>query len=405
MKIFLDTYGCAINSSDSNIIRGILSRHDFVRLEDADLVIVNSCAVKLQTESKIVSAIKKYKAMGKWVILAGCLPRVNGKAARELKVRIVDLDSYHILPQIIDGSRPLPKGERISMPMAEDGTITGIIPLAEGCLGNCAYCGVKNARGTLKSYPEDLIVGYARKLVGMGKKQIFLTAQDTGCYGKDIGTSLVSVLDKILAIGGDFKVRVGMMNPPYAWEMREDLARILSHRKAYSFLHIPVQSGSDSVLRDMRRRYTADEFMEAVSYMRKVKDIAISTDMIVGFPTETDDDHSLSMSLLAKAKPDLVNISKFYPRPNTEAADMKLLPTSTLAKRSVAMSRLCRQLSLETNERFIGRELQVLVTGRTKYDQILARAKNYRQVSVASGGIGDVISVKVKSVTPTLLKA
>ncbi|RLG21607.1 threonylcarbamoyladenosine tRNA methylthiotransferase [Candidatus Micrarchaeota archaeon] len=405
MNIFLDTYGCAINKADSNIIRAILGKHNFTSLEKAEIVIVNSCAVKAQTESRVADAVRKYKRLGKRVILLGCLPRINPKLSRSLGVEIVDLDDYHLLPYIIDGDRALEEKDRIKLPMYDDSSVTGIIPIAEGCLGNCTYCAVKNARGRLRSYPEDWIVKKLKHLVKIGKKQIFITAQDTGCYGLDINSSLPELVKKLLEVEGEFRIRIGMMNPQFAKEISKDLLPLFSDKRLYRFVHIPLQSGSNKVLKDMKRSYTVEDFMETVKNFRKVKDMSIATDMIVAYPTESEGDFEDSMEVLKKTKPDVTNISKFYPRPMTEAARLKPLPTQILAERSLKMSKLCRQISLESNLNYVGRELECLVTGKTKYGQLKGRAINFKQVALHSGRLGEFVKVKVKGASPTLLKA
>ncbi|MFH0986460.1 MAG: radical SAM protein, partial [Candidatus Micrarchaeota archaeon] len=221
------------------------------------------------------------------------------------------------------------------------------VEICEGCAGRCAYCGTKNARGDLFSYPVQDIVKHVNELAKKGHIKILLTAQDTGCYGLDIGSTLPELLKKISAIDGNFACRIGMMNPCYAAKYADEIIALMNepNSKFLPFIHIPIQSGSDKVLKEMKRIGTAAEFKKTAEKFRKaVSGITIATDIIVGFPTETDADFKKTVKLLKDAKPDVVNISMFYPRPNTAAAEMKQLASQTVKKRSCELTKLCKAL-------------------------------------------------------------
>ena len=381
MKLFLDSYGCTLNQADAEIIRGILRKEEFTDLSDAETVIINTCAVKGATQSKMLSRIRSYLALGKRVVVAGCLPKMNRKLLDEFPVSIVDTNSIDKLPLAIRSRAVYTSSghkNKLKMPHCLNDSPTGIIEISEGCLSRCAFCGTKNARGDLTSYPIEDIVARVRLLLGHGKKEIYLTAQDTGCYGLDIGTNLVKLLREILKIDGDYRLRIGMMNPNYSLKMLDDLIEIYRDDRVYKFLHIPVQSGSDRVIREMNRGYSVAQFQRIVEKFRgEIEDICLSTDIIVGFPTETDDDFKKTVELIKTVRPDIINLSKFYPRPNTAAARMKLLTTETLKKRSVALSKVCRKIILEQNKKYIGQVMECLVIDN---DRRLARAPNFKQV-------------------------
>lgn len=347
MKLFLDTYGCALNRADSDIIKEILKENKFVDLNSAEVVIVNSCGVKNATESKIIFNVKQYIEMKKKVVITGCLPRINYLALAKLPVTIVDSNSIFELPKAIEKemnfySNVHPNKLKINYACSGD---VGIVPISEGCLGKCAYCTVKNARGNLTSYPEEDILGTVRRFVSEGKKEIRITAQDTGCYGFDIGTNLPELLEKVVKVQGDFTVRVGMMNPDHALKFLKLMIAVYKNPKIIKFLHVPVQSGSDKVLKEMGRQYAVKDFEKIVEEFREeIPGIYVSTDIIVGFPSETEKDFQETVKLLKRIKPGKVNLSKFYPRPKTAAAKMKLLPTQVLKERSLALSTVCRNL-------------------------------------------------------------
>lgn len=381
MKLFLDSYGCTLNQADAEIMRGVLSGHELTDLPEAEAVILNTCAVKGATQSKMLSRIREYLALGKRVIVAGCLPKVNRRLLDRFPVAIVDTNSIDKLAIAVRKGGVFTSSShknKLKMPHCQNDSPTGIIEISEGCLGRCAFCGTKNARGDLTSYPLSDIVGRARLLIGYGKKEIYLTAQDTGCYGLDTKTDLAKLLREILKVPGDYRLRIGMMNPNHCMKMLDGLIEIYSDNRVYKFLHLPVQSGSDKVLREMDRGYTASQFEKMVRKFRKgVPDLCLSTDVIVGFPSETDADFEKTVRLIERIGPDIINLSKFCPRPNTPASRMKPLTTEIVKKRSVRLSRICAKISLEQNEKYVGKKLLCLVTEPEKK---LARLPNFKQV-------------------------
>jgi len=220
------------------------------------------------------------------------------------------------------------------IPSKEDITI---IPISEGCLGDCNYCSVKFARGKLKSYKiEDII----KQIKG---KKILLTSQDTGCYGLDINTNLVELLKQVVKVKGNFQVRVGMMNPEHVLPILKDLVEVYKDKKIFKFIHIPIQSGSNNVLKEMNRRYTVEDFIKIVKEFRKqIPEIHISTDIIVGYPTETEEDFKKTINLLEKLKLEVINLSRFAPRPKTAALKLKQLPVEEIKRRSIIISKIIK---------------------------------------------------------------
>jgi len=383
MKLFLDSYGCTLNRADAEIIRGVLAGFEFTDLAEADTVILNTCAVKGSAQGKMLSRIKDYLAMGKRVIVAGCLPEINPDSLKRFPVSIIDTNSIDKLPLLVKSKKRMiissdRHSNKLKMPHCMNDSPTAIIEISEGCLSRCSFCGTKNARGDLTSYPVKDIVERARFLIENGKKEIYLTAQDTGCYGLDRKTDLAELLGKILEIDGDYRLRIGMMNPQYALKMVDKLIAIYKDGRIYKFIHIPIQSGSDRVIKEMNRCYTVKQFETIVKRFRKeIKDICLSTDVIVGFPTETEADFKKTLSLIERIKPDIINLSKFYPRPNTAAADMKPLSNDVLKERAIRLHRICKEASLKQNRKYIGRELLCLVVDKKRK---MARAHNFKQV-------------------------
>lgn len=349
-KACIDTYGCAANQADSELLAGILKQAGFEitdSLANADLAIINSCIVKTPTENRITRRIQELASAGKPLIVAGCMAKTSQRKIERIapKASIVGPDSLtHVAEAAkaaLEGRKTIfvndDRKDKPGLPRVRTEKEIGIVPIAIGCLGECSYCATKLARGRLKSYPVDCIVAEAKRLVADGCKEVWLTSEDNSCYGLDIKTNLAELIEAVSNVAGDFKIRVGMMNPTYIKDEKQlhDLIEAYKDEKVQKFLHLPVQSGSDKILKLMKRGYTVADFVKIVERFRKeIPDLYLSTDVIVGFPGETDEDFQATIELMKKVKPGKVNISKFGARSSTEAAKMKQLPTEKINERS-----------------------------------------------------------------------
>jgi len=357
MKIYFETYGCTANQADELIMRSLL-KDDFKFTEDiekAEIIIMLTCGVKGSTENKILSRIERINEMfpKKKVILAGCLTRIIPKKLQKMFPRysLIGPDEVSDILRIV---KKVAKEEKV-IELKSKSKLRCILPsvikeiqpivISSGCLNACSYCATKLAKGVVKSYPIECIVNAVKYSVEHGAKKILLTATDTSVYGKDIGTNLVELLKETIKIPNDFKIRVGMMNPQHILPYLNDLIEVYKNPKIIKFIHIPVQAGSDKVLKDMRRGYTVENFKEIVKRFRKeIPEITISTDIICGFPTETEEDFKETIKLVKEIKPEVMNISKFYPRPNTPAKKMKQLPTRIIKERSRKLSKIYNEI-------------------------------------------------------------
>jgi len=352
MNVFVKTFGCELNKADSEVIAGILDKAGFKivsNIKNAKIVIVNSCGVKLPTQNKVLDYIKKIPKTKK-IVVGGCLPRMIDikKYAPNIDL-IFDTNSITKIVELIKKNKSLlteKKEDRINQPVIRIKKNIAIIPIAQGCLGEpCAYCSVKKARGDLKSYKKEDILKQVKKAVKEGCNKIRLTAQDTGCWGKDIKQKLPNLLKDVLKVEGDFEIRLGMTNPDYVLEYLDELVEIYKHPKMKKFLHIPLQSGSNKVLKDMKRKYTVQDFKKIIERFRKeIPEISIATDIILGFPTETENEFKKTLGIIKRIKPEVLNISKYGVRQNTKAAKMKQLPSQEIKKRSVELHKLYQKL-------------------------------------------------------------
>ena len=384
MKFFVESYGCTMNHGEGDRLSEVMTSLGHQRVdsaEEADLVILNTCTVVDTTEKRMVKRMSELKAAGKEVTVTGCMAKVqpNRIEIRLPDAPIVPPENYGLFEGIMES--------RYGRGHADTDIVyrpTETIPIAQGCKGVCTYCITRLARGRLISRPEDEIVSEFESMIYSGTKEILLAAQDTACYGKDTGTDLPSLVRRLLEFPGDYRIRIGMMNPNHLDHILDDMIDVLKDPRMYRFLHIPVQSGSNSVLEGMKRQYTVDRFMGIVSRLRsEIPDISIATDMITGFPGETDRDHEKSLDLLRKLRADTVNITRFSPRPGTVALTMdKQVPGNVSKDRSTELTDIKNMVELDNNSKLVGKRFRVLVTEKGKDGSVIARTDNYRPVGI-----------------------
>jgi MiaB/RimO family radical SAM methylthiotransferase len=250
--------------------------------------------------------------------------------------------------------------------------------VAEGCNGSCNYCIVKKARGRLKSHSLQGLVAEVKRQAALGTAEVQICAQDTAAYGSDQGSDLAQLLERLAGIPGDFMLRVGMMNPNSALLIQEKLLKAFQSPKIYRFLHIPVQSGSDRILQSMGRRYSAKDFLQvAWAFRAAFPDITIITDVIVGFPGESEEDFKETLNLMKVLQPDKVNITRFSARPGTAAARLYDMPDRIKKDRSRELTRVWLEIAAERNQRYVGEVLEARITERGRDGTMKARAENY----------------------------
>ncbi len=403
-KVHIETFGCTANVGDTLRMRAILKTagHKIVEAREADIVIVNTCTVTKRTELNVLKRIKELKEQGKEVVVAGCM----AAAQPELVKSILGEDVTMVTPLDIRDSeeQELECGFELDF----DGVIA-VIPIAMGCVGRCTYCIVKQARGDLRSYAPDKLCKAVKSAVERGAKEIRITAQDCSAYGWDgFGINypkLPELLNLLTAVEGDFRIRVGMMNPFTVIRILDELLDAFETEKIFNFFHVPVQSGSDKVLGDMRRNYKAADFDEIVKSIRKrFKYSTICTDFIVGFPSETEEDFGSSLNLLKTVKPEKVNITRFSPRPGTEASKQKDLVEREKKRRSRIFSDVYHRLAFAKNTELVGKELPVLVTEMGKKGGVIGRDASYRTVVIKRDlPLGVTCEVRVKEAKSTYL--
>ncbi len=380
----IETYGCTSNRGESRQIERALRDSGHYPVdgpEEADVAILNSCTVVEKTERNMLRRAQELDAQTADLIVTGCMALAQGEefAAADVDAQVLHWDD--VPTAVTNGECPTPTPD--TEPVL-DGVI-GILPIARGCMSDCSYCITKHATGKIDSPPVAENVEHARALVHAGAKELRITGQDTGVYGWEQGErKLPELLERICAIDGEFRVRVGMANPKGIHGIREELVEVFADNdELYNFIHAPVQSGSDDVLGDMRRQHQVSEFREVVeTFDRRLDHWTLSTDFIVGFPTETDADFQQSMALLEEVRPEKINVTRFSKRPGTDAADMKGLGGTLKKERSKAMSELKREVVAEAYASLVGDRREVLVVEDGTGDSVKCRDSAYRQVIV-----------------------
>jgi len=408
VKAHVETFGCTMNQGEGLMLQRRLASlgHEIVdSLEQAELVVVNTCAVIQTTENKVIRRLEQLRREGKRLVVAGCMAAVRSEriGASVPEAVIVPIQEYDRFPSIITehfggGGGGTPTGEP---------HCSAILPISQGCLGSCTYCITRLARGRLKSRPFEEIVASAELMLDSGVRELLITSQDTAAYGVDLGVRLPPLLSGLCSLEGEYRVRVGMMNPDSLGMILEDYVRSWQDERVYKFVHLPIQSGSDHMITRMGRRYTVPEFEDMVRSFRIVEqDMTLSTDVIVGFPGETEEDHRATVEMLERVRPNIVNITRFSPRPGTPAASFRpKVPGWVVKERSRELTRTRFRIAEELNSSFVGREMRALVVERGKGDTMVARTDCYKPVVLGKEAtIGEFVTVLIEGSTGTHLQ-
>ena len=410
-KIFVEAYGCSASFADSEMISGLILNGGHTLADDSsesDLNIIVTCSVKDATANKMINRIKSLNS--KPLVVAGCFPKAEKSTVEKFaeNASLLGPNSLGKTLQVIDSTLNGRKQvsledsdlSKVGLPKVRLNPVVGIVEIASGCMSECTFCQTKLSKGDLSSYRLGDIVRQVQTEIKEGCKEVWLTSTDNGCYGFDIGTDLPSLVNAVVEIPDDFMIRVGMMNPMYMPRIKEALIESFNNDKVFKFLHIPVQSGSDKVLHDMKRGHTVNTFREIVKRAKeRFGNFTISTDVIVGFPSETEEDFQKTVNLLDETRPDVVNLSKYSARPGTEAAEWKQIDVAEVKRRSKIIFEQINKISIENNKKWIG------WTGKVLFDEkidegIKGRNFAYKPVFVRNAvDIGQSHIVEITDVT------
>ena len=410
-KIFVEAYGCSASFADSEMISGLIVNGGHTLATDSsesDLNLIVTCSVKDTTANKMMHRIKSLKT--KPLIVAGCLPKAEQSNVEKFTENASLLGpnslgkTLDVINSTLSGKKQIALEDsdlsKVGLPKVRLNSAVGIVEIASGCMSECTFCQTKLAKGDLSSYRLGDIVRQVQTEIKEGCKEVWLTSTDNGCYGFDIGTDLPTLVNAVSEIPEDFMIRVGMMNPMYMSRIKQELIESYDNEKVFKFLHIPVQSGSNKVLNDMKRGHTSETFREIVKKTKdRFENFTISTDIIVGFPSETEEDFQKTLTLLDETKPDVVNLSKYSARPGTDAAELKQIDAAEIKRRSKIIFEQINKISMESNKKWIGWKGKVLFDENTE-EGIKGRNYAYKPISVQEKvNIGDSHIVEITDAT------
>ena len=410
-KIFVEAYGCSASFADSEMISGLIVNggHTLATSpSESDLNLIVTCSVKDTTANKMMYRIKSLKTSP--LIVAGCLAKAEQNNVEKFTENASLLGpnslgkTLDVINSTLMGKKQIALEDsdlsKVGLPKVRLNSAVGIVEIASGCMSECTFCQTKLAKGDLSSYRLGDIVRQVQTEIKEGCKEVWLTSTDNGCYGFDIGTDLPTLVNAVSEIPKDFMIRVGMMNPMYMSRIKQNLIESYDNEKVFKFLHIPVQSGSDKVLNDMKRGHTSETFREIVKKTKeRFENFTISTDVIVGFPSETEEDFQKTITLLDETKPDVVNLSKYSARPGTDAAELKQIDAAEIKRRSKIIFEQINKISLESNKKWIGWKGKVLFDENTE-EGIKGRNYAYKPISVQEKvNIGDSHIVEITDAT------
>jgi len=432
-KLYLQTYGCQMNQYDSERIAQVMGRMDYEstdRIETADLVILNTCSVRDRAEQKVYSALgrwKKLKEQREGVIIGvgGCVAQQEG--ANLLK-RLPHLDlvfgTHNIqkLPQMVEQvqasrSRPVETAFYRQPSYMEDPQgrtdvqgAKAFVTIMQGCNKVCSFCIVPHVRGREASRPSARIVAEIQSLVRQGVKEVMLLGQNVNSYGKTSPgeLSFAELLGRVNRIEGLRRIRFTTSHPQdLSPELIEAFATL---KKLCEHLHLPVQSGADSVLSRMRRGYTRDEYLARINRLRqRCANVALSTDIIVGFPGETDAEFANTLELLKQVEYDEIFSFMYSPRPQTVSAKIYNDDVAEAIKKArlQEVQSLQKEIALRKNRASIGNVEEILVDGksRLKNGQIMGRTRTNRIVNLTGDEtlVGSLLPVRIIGATANSL--
>ena len=433
-KFYIETYGCQMNVADSEVVAAILQTTDAElteRWEDADIILLNTCSIRDNAEQKVGSRLRELKAHikgGKWKAESGKpIMGVIGCMAERMGQELIDTfgvdfvagpDAYLDIPNLLAQCEQGHKAMNVQLSTTETyphiiparigRSISGFVSIMRGCNNFCAYCVVPYTRGRERSRDVDSILAEVRDLRARGYKEVTLLGQNVNSY-KYEDIDFADLLERVAEAVPDMRIRFTTSHPKDMSD--KTLEAISRHDNLCNFIHLAVQSGSNHVLKLMNRKYTREWYLERVAAIRRIlPDAAISTDILCGFHDETLDDHAETLSLMREVKFDSAFMFKYSERPGTYASKHlpDNIPEEEKVRRLNEIIALQTQLSLESNQREIGKTVEVLVEGFSKrsHDDMYGRTPQYKTVVFprTDQKVGDIVYVRVLEASAATLR-
>lgn len=394
-SIHISNYGCSANLSEAEAISGILTKqgHSLGNKKDSELLVLNVCTVKGDHQAlRAVRQAREENPRAK-LLITGCVTRSLRDELQQKypTVSISNTNNLHLIHETVQKTL---KGEKVvhisgakqqkaELPRVRTNPVISILPISSGCTSACSYCSTKQIKGALMSYPLTTINKEFESSLNEGCKEFWLVSQDNGCWGYDLGMRPAILLRELLNHDKEYRIRYGMASPQHIIKCQNEFLQCFDNNKMYKFLHLPIQSGSDEVLKDMKREYSVDEYKNLISGIKKEhNDMTITTDIIVGYPTEKYEDFEKTIELVKKTKPRITNISRFARREGTTSAKHKILPTEIVQERSRILTKICDDITQKYMEELVGTTHNVLANNHLREGTTQTRNQNYTSIVI-----------------------
>ena len=420
-KYFIQTFGCQQNAADSERLAGLCTAMGYAPTDtpdNADIILVNTCAVREHAEKKALSIIGNYRHIKKEnpnliIGVGGCMVTQQSRSDK-LKTSYpyvsftFDTGALQMVPVLVKNTLD---GKKRSFIHSEEWKVSEGIPLTRssshmawlsimyGCNNFCSYCIVPYVRGRERSRSADAIIEEAKQLIAGGAKDITLLGQNVNSYKGGDGVDIAELMHRICALDGDFRLRFMTSHPKDASPRL--IEAMATEEKIVKHFHLPIQSGSDRILKEMNRKYTSAEYLEKIALLKeRVPDVSITSDIIVGFPGETEEDFAATLDVLEKVRYDMVFSFIYSPRSGTPAAKMEnQIPHEVSTERMTRLLETDSRISKERNERFVGRTVRVLVEDVSKNNDgtLTGRGLPVRPIHFVGDRslIGQFVNVKI----------
>jgi tRNA-2-methylthio-N6-dimethylallyladenosine synthase len=433
-KIFVKTYGCQMNEYDSKRMQDLMQINNYTATDtpqDADLVVLNTCHIREKAAEKVYSELGRLKKLkdknqDMKIVVAGCVAQAEGKAMLK-RAKVIDIvcgpQTYHRLPeflkthedtgrQVLDTDFPLEEKFDFLPKQNANKKVTAFLSVQEGCDKFCTFCVVPYTRGAEFSRNVEDIITEAKQLCDQGVKELTLLGQNVNAYHGNYKDgkvwSLARLIEEISKINGIERIRYTTSHPN---DMSDDLFEAHAHiKKLMPYLHLPVQSGSNKILKAMNRKHTAESYMEIIAKMRTIRpDIALSGDFIVGFPGEEEQDFQFTLNLVKQINYTSSYSFKYSIRPGTPAGEMEnQVDENVKTERLYILQALLSEQQKAFNSSLIGKNIEVLVEKLGKHEgQMVGRSPYLQPVHFISqkSQIGDIIKLRVNKSTSNSLEA
>ncbi len=409
-SIHIKSYGCSLNMGEGEIIGGYV-KEAYRTAEtdsDADMIILNICTVK--GNSEIVKRVRKLRAEfpDKKIVLSGCVTKELGRLVHEIDptVSLTTTNNLQKISGVIESAFDgqtvedfkTEKQIKVNQPKIRENPVVGIVPVSAGCLDLCSFCSTVLVKGKHYSYPVENILEEVRSCVADGCKEIWLTGQDAACYGFDIGTNLANLVNQVAAIEGEFMIRMGMGNPRHLLSYIDELVEAMLNPKVFKFIHLSVQSGSNKVLKDMKRQHSVEDYIHLVEKFRAaIPELTLSTDIIVGFPAESEEDFQDTLALIHKTTPSVCNRTRFVPREKTAAQKLPdQIHILEKKNRSRILTEEFKKITFSNNQQWQDWEGTIVIDEISRQGDYVGRNYAYKPVVVSGDyAIGDTLKVRV----------